>query len=142
MARPYTSQLRAEQTQATRLRILEAAARVLSQPLADFSIPAVAEESGVAVATIYRPFKNKPALVDALFRHYTNQIADAAGVVLGETPMTPASPDDLYPTFRSVCERQASLDPALQAAFATELGDRERRAHRQERIRMAEAWLK
>jgi hypothetical protein len=55
--------------------------------------------------------------------------------------MTPASPDDLYPTFRAVFERQASLDPALQAAFATQLGDQERRAHRDERIRMADAWL-
>jgi AcrR family transcriptional regulator len=142
VARPYSSQLRAEQAQATRLRILEAAARVLSRPLADFSIPAVADESGVAVATIYRHFKTKPELVDGLFRHYAEQIAAAAGVVLGETPMAPASLDDLYPTFRLVFERQASLDPALQAAFATELGDQERRAHREERIRLAEAWLK
>jgi AcrR family transcriptional regulator len=141
MARPYTSQLRAEQAQATRLRILEAAARVLSRPLADFSIPAVAEESAVAVATIYRHFKSKPELVEGLFRHYAEQIAAAAGVVFGETPMVPARPEDLYPTFRAIFERQASLDPALQAAFATHLGDQERRAHRDERIGMAEAWL-
>lgn len=35
----------------------------------------------------------------------------------------------------------ASLDPALQAAFATELGDEARRAHRDERIQMTEGWL-
>lgn len=64
MARSYTSQLRTEQVQATRLRILEAAARVLSRPLADFSIPAVAEEAEVAVATVYRHFKTKKNLVD------------------------------------------------------------------------------
>ena len=141
MARPYTSRLRGEQARATKVRILEAAARVLSRPLADFSIPAVAEEASVAIATIYRHFKTKPDLVDGLFRHYAEQIAAAVGVVLGETPMTPATPDELYPTFRAIFERQASLDPTLQAAFATQLADEARRAHREERVRMAEAWL-
>lgn len=141
VARPYTSQLRAEQSHATRLRILEAAARVLSRPLADFSIPAVAEEAGVAVATIYRHFKTKPELVSGLFSYYAQQIAGAAGVVFGETPIKPASPDELYPTLRAVFEQQVSLHPILQAAFATQLADEARRAHRDERIRMVEAWL-
>lgn len=139
VARQYTSQLRTEQAQATRLRILEAAARVLSRPLADFSIPGVAEEAGVAVATVYRHFKTKPELVDGLYRHYAEQIASS--VVFPGTPMRPARPEDLHPTYRAVFERQASLDPILQAAFATELADDSRRAHREERIRMAEDWL-
>lgn len=62
-------------------------------------------------------------------------------MVLGETPMKPARPEDMYPTFLAVFERQASLDPTLQAAFATPIGDEARRAHRDERVRMADAWL-
>ncbi len=139
MARTYTSRLRTDQAEATRLRILEAAARVLARPLANFSIPAVAEEAGAAVATIYRHFKTKPELVDGLFQYYGEQIR--AAVVLPGTPLTPANPEDLYPTFRAVFERQASLDPALQAAFATQLADDARRAHREERIQMVEGWL-
>lgn len=139
MSRQYASRLRAEQAQSTRLRILEAATRVLARPLADFSIPAVADEAGVAVATVYRHFKTKPELVDELFRHYAEQISSS--VVFPGTPMTPARPEDLYSTYRAVFERQASLDPTLQAAFLTQLADDARRAHREERIRTAEAWL-
>jgi AcrR family transcriptional regulator len=141
VARSYTSRLRSEQAQATRVRILEAAARVLSRPFADFSIPAVADEGAVAVATVYRHFKTKPELVDGLLYHYSGQLAEAAGFVLGGTPLTPAGPDELYPTLRAVFEREASMDTTLQAAFATQLADEARRAHREERVRITEGWL-
>ena len=141
MARSYSSQLRAEQAQATRLRILEAGARVMARPLDDFSIPAVADEAGVAVATVYRNFNTRQELIDALLVHYSGQIAGAAGIVLGDTPPAPATPEELRSAFRAGYERMASLDPTLQAALATRLADDARRAHRDERVQRISALL-
>jgi AcrR family transcriptional regulator len=141
MARTYSSRLRAEQAEATRLRVLEAAARVLARPLPDFSIPDVAAEAGVAVATVYRHFKTKSELIDGLAGHYMEQLVAAAGLALGETPARAATADELYPTLRAVFEQQTSLDPSLQAAFATQMADEARRAHREERVHRVENWL-
>jgi AcrR family transcriptional regulator len=58
--------LRDEHLTATRDRIARAAMRVLTgeHPTA-FSVPAVAEEAGVSVRTVYRHFPTKEALADA-----------------------------------------------------------------------------
>ena len=141
MARPYASALRSEQAKATRLRILEAAARVLARPLPDFSIPSVANEAGVAVATVYRHFKTKTDLMDGLTEHYAGLLASVAGITLDETLPASASLDQVYPTVRAVFERQASLDPAMQAAFATQMADELRRKYRDVRLRRIESWI-
>jgi hypothetical protein len=50
--RQYRSDLRAQQVEETRARILEAALRVMADGFASVSIPNVAREAGVAVPTI------------------------------------------------------------------------------------------
>jgi AcrR family transcriptional regulator len=142
VARTYTSQLRADQADATRTRILGAAARVFARPLPDFSIPAVAGEAGVSVATVYRHFKTKADLMDGLTLHYMGLLASAAGVTVEDTLVPPAaSVDQIYPTLRAVFERQASLDPAMQAALASPMADEMRRKYRKVRLRRVESWL-
>jgi len=113
----------------------------MARPLEDFSMPAVADEAGVAVATVYRNFKAKQELIDELLALYSGQIAGAAGIVLGDTPPAPASPEELDAAFRAGYERMATLDPTLQAAFATRLADDARRAHREERVQRIAALL-
>src|SRR5437773_8993571 len=63
MARTYVSPLRRGQFEATRLRIVEAVGRVLARGVTELSVPAVAEEAGVSVATVYRHFQSKQQLV-------------------------------------------------------------------------------
>ena len=137
----YASQLRTEQAQTTRLRILEAAARLMARPVVDFSIPAIAGEAAVAIATIYRNFKTKQELIDGLLDHYSGQLAAAAGLTLGDAPVTPAGPDEIYPMVAAAFERLATIDSTFQAAFATQIADEARRGRRGERIRRVEAWL-
>src|SRR5687767_205282 len=67
--RTYRSELRAEQAEATRTRILDAAVRVISRGVALVSIPAVAREAGVSVPTVYRHFATKRDLLAAVYPH-------------------------------------------------------------------------
>ena len=67
--REYRSGLRAEQAEETRSRILDAAIRVTADGFASVSIPNVAREAGVSVPTVYRHFKMKQDLLDALYPH-------------------------------------------------------------------------
>ena len=67
--RSYRSQLRDEQAEATRARILDATIRVIARGLANVSIPAVAREAGVSVPTIYRHFGTKDDLLAAVYPH-------------------------------------------------------------------------
>ncbi len=66
-ARYYRSELRAQQAEDTRARILDAALRVMADGFASVSIPNVAREAGVSVPTVYRHFKTKQDLLDALY---------------------------------------------------------------------------
>jgi len=71
--RSYSSDLRDEQANATRTRILEALVRTLSEGVATLSIPGVAHEAGVSVPTIYRHFGSKQGLVAALGPHVVSR---------------------------------------------------------------------
>lgn len=65
-ARPYTSQLRADQVEQTRLRILEAVTEVLADPAEEeVTIPLVAARARVSLRTVYRHFPTREALFDA-----------------------------------------------------------------------------
>ena len=68
-ARPYRSELRAEQAEETRRRILDAALRVMATGLASLSVPAVAREAGVSVPTVYRHFGTKAELLAGVYPH-------------------------------------------------------------------------
>ncbi|AEV84227.1 HTH-type transcriptional regulator mtrR [Actinoplanes sp. SE50] len=65
--RRYASDHRQEQARQTRAAILAAAARLFVDPgYAATPLTAVAAEAGVAVQTLYKTFRSKPALLSAL----------------------------------------------------------------------------
>ena len=53
--REYYSPLREAQAEATHDPILEGVVRTIAKGVSELSVPAVAREAGVSVATVYRP---------------------------------------------------------------------------------------
>lgn len=120
-ARAYRSELRAQQAEATRGRILDGTLRVMAGGLASLSIPAVAREAGVSVPTVYRHFRTKPELLAAVYPHAARQ----AGL---DTIADPHSLDELRPMIRAVIERLDNLDDLSRAAMASPAASDVRRA--------------
>jgi AcrR family transcriptional regulator len=121
LRRTYTSDLRDEQADATRTRILEALVRTMASGLAALSIPAVAREAGVSIPTIYRHFGSKQGLVEALNPY----VLAKAGLMPDQLPETPA---DFEPMARRMFRNLAGMDLTLRAAMASELGQQVRQA--------------
>lgn len=119
--RTYQSDLRTEQAEETRRRILDAALRVMATGLASLSIPAVAREAGVSVPTVYRHFGTKAALLAQMYPH----AARRAG--LDGVP-DPAAVRDVKTAVRAVIERLDALDDVSRAAFASPIADEVRHA--------------
>jgi AcrR family transcriptional regulator len=111
-ARTYRSDLRAEQAEATRARILDATIRVIAGGLAYVSIPAVAREAGVSVPTVYRHFATKRDLLAAVYPH------SVRGSGLDELAR-PRSMDELLGGLRTYFERTDSLGDLTRVAMAS-----------------------
>jgi AcrR family transcriptional regulator len=120
-SRAYHSELRAEQAEETRSRILDAALRVMAAGLASLSIPAVAREAGVSVPTVYRHFGTKADLLAEMYPH----AARRAG--LDRVP-DPSTVGDVKGAVRAVIERIDALDDVSRAAFASPIADEVRHA--------------
>jgi AcrR family transcriptional regulator len=131
MSRTYVSPLRREQYEATRLRIVEAVARVLARGVTELSVPAVAEEAGVSVATVYRHFQTKQELVEGLRGHY-EQMADVHQSDWSSGRF--ASIEEVLEELPKAAMRYARIEPALRAAVASGVVDEFRREHRGERL--------
>jgi AcrR family transcriptional regulator len=130
-ARPYHSELRAEQAEETRGRILDAALRVTAAGIASLSVPAVAREAGVSVPTVYRHFGSKSELLAEMYPH----AARRAG--LDGVP-DPSTVGDVRSAVRAIFERLDALDDVARAAFASPIANEVRHAtmpSRFERIR-------
>ena len=130
-ARPYRSDLRAEQAEGTRGRILDAALRVMTTGVASLSIPAVAREAGVSVPTVYRHFGTKADLLAQMYPHAARRSG------LDGLP-DPTSLRDVRSSLRAIFERVDALDDMARAAMASPVGDEVRHATiqgRYERIR-------
>lgn len=108
----YFSEIREEQVEVTRTRILDAALRVLARGVAGVSIPAVAAEARVSVPTIYRHFRTKRELLAAVYPH----AARKAGL---DTVADARTLDELRPVIRALVERLDNLDDAERAAMAS-----------------------
>jgi AcrR family transcriptional regulator len=119
--RAYRSELREEQTEETRARILDATMRVMATGLASLSVPAVAREAGVSVPTIYRHFRTKSQLLAAVYPH----AARRAGL---DTIADPRSLDELRPMIRAVLERLDGLDDLSRAVMASPIASEVRHA--------------
>jgi AcrR family transcriptional regulator len=127
--RAYDSELRAEQADATRRKILDALVRTMGRGVAGLSIPAVAREAGVSVPTVYRHFKSKAALVAALSTHLVGRTG------LMDPSMLEGS--DLPAIVHEMFRRNAGMDAEVRAALASELGQEARRRMMPQRVALA-----
>jgi len=110
--RPYQSELRAQQAEETRNRILDATLRVMAGGVASMSIPAVAREAGISVPTIYRHFKTKADLLKEMYPH----VARRAGF---DGIPDPHTLGDVRDGVRAIFDRLDSLDDLARAAVAS-----------------------
>jgi AcrR family transcriptional regulator len=118
--RAYHSELRAQQAEETRGRIIDAAIRVMAGGIATLSIPDVAREAGVSVPTVYRHFGTKRDLVDAIYPH----LASRAGIGRIDAPR---SVEEFREMVRNVFGRLESLGEVARAAMSSPASDEARR---------------
>jgi AcrR family transcriptional regulator len=69
-----------------RLRLLEAAKSAFAAKSPDVSLEEIAQSAGVGIGTLYRHFPNRDALIAAVYRNETEQLAQAARRLAGEKP--------------------------------------------------------
>lgn len=127
--RAYRSDLRAEQAEATRARILDATIRVIARGLPYVSVPAVAREAGVSVPTVYRHFATKRDLLAAVYPH------SVRGSGLDEL-VRPRSLDELLGGLRTYFERTDSLGDLARVAMASPGSEEVRALNMPERLAM------
>ena len=127
--RAYRSQLREQQVDETRARILDATVRAMAGGLAFVSIPAVAREAGVSVPTIYRHFATKRDLLAAVYPHYARR----AGL---DKLVPPRSMDELREGVREYFDRTDSIDDLARAAMAGPASEEVRRLNIPARLAM------
>lgn len=125
--REYRSALRQRQAMETRSRILDATVRVMVRGLASVSIPAVAREAGVSTPTVYRHFRTKRDLFDALYPHVVYRGS------MVRLPL-PDSLDGFGPGLRQQFASLDALGDVERAAMASPAGAELRRARMPNRI--------
>jgi AcrR family transcriptional regulator len=130
--RTYHSELRAEQAEETRGRILDAALRVMTTGLARLSVPAVAREAGVSIPTVYRHFGTKAELLAEMYPHAARR-AGLDGV------KDPSTVRDVRSAVIAVFERLDALDDVSRAAFASPIADEVRHATMPSRLKRIRA---
>lgn len=118
--RVYRSELREEQAEATRGRILDAAIRVMARGIASLSVPAVAREAGVSVPTVYRHFGTKHDLLAAVYPH----TARRAGL---DQVVPPRNLGELRDGVRGYFGRLDTLGEEARVAMASPAGEEVRR---------------
>jgi len=125
--RAYESSLRDERAEDTRQRILDALIRTMARGIAKLSVPAVAEEAGVSVPTVYRHFRTKAELVAALGPYLSDK---------SRLMRVPDMTHGIGPMIHEIYAQHAALDPELRAAMGSELGGEVRRRMMPRRIAM------
>ncbi len=109
--RPYDSEIRDAQSEATRRKILESLVVVMAGGAVELTVPAVAKEAGVSIPTVYRHFGNKQGLMSALVEH--------VGERLGIRPeIAPTDIDDIDGFIRTLFRQLKAADPVIRAALA------------------------
>jgi len=126
-SREYRSELREQQAEETRGRILDATLRVTARGIATLTVPAVAREAGVSVPTVYRHFSTKHDLLAAVYPHAMRR-AGLREFVL------PKSLDELRDRARDIFAQVDSFDDVARAAMASPGSDQVRAASMPRRL--------
>lgn len=114
--RPYRSQLREQQAEQTRERIVEALLeQVVDTQRSDFSIAEVAARAGVSERTVYRHFPSREDLLGAIDEHYQRLPQPRGPESLADFP---AHVDALYAWFDEHAEH---VEAAHVAGIGREL---------------------
>jgi AcrR family transcriptional regulator len=133
-AREYRSELRAQQAEETRKRILDATLRVMAGGVATVSIPAVAREAGVSIPTVYRHFGTKSGLLKALYPHLMPRI--------GMYDMTPPSSiGEFRIAIHAIFERLDAADDLARVAMASPAAAEARGATMPDRLRFSRRFV-
>ena len=133
--REYRSPLRESQAAATHDRILAGLVRTMAAGVSQLSVPAVAREAGVSVATVYRHFPNKESLLTELPAYFARQSGMAQR---WELPMSWQEYEALVQHIFAAYER---FDDVGRAAMISQLGRQARRAQLPARIEFSRAAL-
>jgi AcrR family transcriptional regulator len=99
-------------------RILDVARRLVGAHGPDAAMDDIAREAGVAVGTLYRHFPTKAALVEAVVRDSTEQLAEAAEAAAARAAGGGDAAAELGDLFRLVARRH-SEDLAVKEAAAS-----------------------
>ena len=118
----YHSPLRQEQMKRTREQILEGLIKTFAGGITSLSIPEVARNAGVSVPTVYRYFRTKRELVEAL----QGYLLEKSGLGQGMSG-PPQSPEELITTIRRMYASLEGQDEAMRAAAVSELANELRR---------------
>jgi AcrR family transcriptional regulator len=114
--RPYSSTLRAEQADQTRVRIVQAAVDLLSEGDAgDLSMNDVAARAGVSVRTVYRNFATRDELLDGVIGWIGDRLNSRAGPA-------PSTRDEYEKSTPDVIRALFEIEPLYRALFATSAG--------------------
>lgn len=125
--RTYRSELRADQAEETRRRILDALVEVMVGGIATVTIPAVARQAGVSVPTVYRHFRSKRDLFAALYPHVVYRGA------MDRLPL-PESLDEFGPGLRAQFAHLDAIGDSERAAMLSPAGQEARRSTMPSRI--------
>jgi AcrR family transcriptional regulator len=127
----YQSQLRQEHTQQTHDLILEGLIRTMANGIVTWSIPDVAREAGVSVPTVYRYFRTKKELVQALSVY----VLQKAGLTNMQFPQ---SPEELISMTRELYIRSEGMSDEFRMASLSELAQEIRKEGSPMRIKIIE----
>jgi AcrR family transcriptional regulator len=133
-AHPYQSPLRARHVEDTRTAILEAAVRVAARGIAALSVPEVAREAGVSVPTVYRHFRTKQDLIDAMYPYLEQRAGLAALAVPGHI-------DDLRAGVRRLLDHIDAFDDLARAAMASRVAEEGRHRSMPRRLALVGAMV-
>lgn len=127
----YHSSLRQEQMKRTREQILEGLIRAMARGMVDLSIPEVAREAGVSVPTVYRYFRTKRELIEALGLYILQKLG-----VANRQP--PRNLEELIAGVKELSLRYEELDETMRAAAMSEFAYEARREVLPARLKMYE----
>jgi AcrR family transcriptional regulator len=127
----YHSSLRQQQMKRTREQILEGLIRAMARGMVDLSIPEVAREAGVSVPTVYRYFRTKRELIEALGVYIFQKLG-----VANRQP--PRNLEELIAGVKELSHRYEELDETMRAAAMSEFAYEARREVLPARLKMYE----